>query len=81
MAEWANLKTALATQSHGLDSDEAFSKIGCSMPSFEWASAFLYNWPGLRWVAMRLTALSAQPQGVSTAGQSKGGYTQKSATD
>ena len=63
MAEWASLQTALATQSHGLDSNEAFSKIGCAMPSFEWASAFLYKWPGLQWVAMRLTALSCSASG------------------
>ena len=63
MAEWASLQTALATQTHGLDPDEAFSKIGCAMPSFEWASVFLCNWPGLRWVAMRLTALSCSASG------------------
>jgi hypothetical protein len=63
MAEWANLKTALATQSHGLDSDGAFSKVGCDMPSFEWANAYLYKWPGLQWVAMRLTALSCSASG------------------
>ena len=85
MAEWANLKTALATQSHGLDSDGAFSKVGCDMPSFEWANAYLYKWPGLQWVAMRLTALSCSASGcvpgVSTAGRSKGGYTRESAAD
>ena len=56
-------KKALATQTHGLNPDEAFSKIGCAMPSFEWASVFLCDWPGLRWVAMRLTALSCSASG------------------
>ena len=63
MAEWAGLQTALVIQSHGLDSDEALSKRACEMASWEWASAFLYPWPGLRWVAMRLTSLSCSASG------------------
>ena len=63
MAEWAGLQTALATDTHGLDSEEAFSKRACEMASWEWASAFLYKWPGIRWVAMRLTSLSCSASG------------------
>jgi hypothetical protein len=63
LAEWAGFETALATGSHGLDSNQAFSDIACKMTSWEWASAFLYEWPGLRWVAMRLTSLSCSASG------------------
>ena len=63
MAEWAGLETALATGSHGLDSNEAFSDRACEMASWEWANTFLYPWPGLRWVAMRLTSLSCSASG------------------
>ena len=41
MTEWAGLQTALATEGHGLDSNEAFSKKGCLMASWEWASVDL----------------------------------------
>ena len=33
------------------------------MPSFEWARTFLYHWPALQWVALRLTPLTCSASG------------------
>ena len=37
------------------------------MPAFEWARAYLYPWPAIRWVAMRLTALTCSASGCEHA--------------
>ena len=43
-------------ESFDLNGDVAFSEKGCSMAPFEWARTFLYKWPGIKWVAMRMAA-------------------------
>jgi len=57
------MRTAVATQAHGFNDEEAFSPSACSMAPFEWARAYLYKWKGLQWVAMRLSALSCSASG------------------
>ena len=56
-ADW-NFQTSLAIGDKGLHDEEAFSKQGEKMPPFEWARTFMYHWPALQWVAMRVTSLT-----------------------
>ena len=58
LAQWMAMRTAVATQAHGFNVEEAFSPSACLMAPFEWARAYLYKWRGLQWAAMRLSALS-----------------------
>ena len=63
LADWANFQTSLAIGDKGLNDEEAFSKQGERMPPFEWARTFMYRWPALQWVAMRVTSLTCSASG------------------
>ena len=63
LANWANFQTALSIASNGLDDEEAFPKQAERMPPFEWARTFMYHWPALEWVAMRVTSLTCSASG------------------
>jgi hypothetical protein len=63
LAQYSELRTALATQSFRLDDQYAFSDEGCAMAPFEWARMFLWKWRGIQWVAMRMTALACSASG------------------
>ena len=63
LAQWANFQTALSIASNRLDDEEAFSKTSERMPPFEWARTFMYHWPTLQWVAMRVTSLTCSASG------------------
>ena len=63
LAQWMAMRTAVATQAHGFNVEEAFSPSACLMAPFEWARAYLYKWRGLQWAAMRLSALSCSASG------------------
>ena len=46
-----------------MNEEEAFSAAAKKMPSFEWARFYLYNWPGIQYVAGRLAALACSASG------------------
>jgi len=62
-ADWSHLKTALLTKSNGLNDKSAFTDKACKLAPFEWARTYLYEWPAIQWVAMRLGGLSCSASG------------------
>ena len=72
IAQYMALRTALATETHDRNDGEAFSKEACVMPPFEWARAYLYPWPAIQWVAMRLTEPTCSASGCEHAGSIEG---------
>ena len=62
-AEWSSLKTALLTKTSGLNNKSAFADRACKMAPFEWAREYLFQWPAIQWVAMRLGGLSCSASG------------------
>ena len=63
VTDWSRLKTALLTKSFGLDNKSAFTDKACKMAPFEWARTYLYEFPAIQWVAMRLGGLSCSASG------------------
>ena len=57
------MKTALLTKSSGLNDKAAFTVRACKMAAFEWARTYLYEWPAIMWVAMRLGGLACSASG------------------
>jgi hypothetical protein len=63
ITQWASLQTALKVESHGLDDELAFSPAAKKMPTFEWASVYLYHWPAIQWLARRFPGLACSASG------------------
>ena len=63
VTDWSCMKTALLTKSSGLNDKAAFTVRACKMAAFEWARTYLYHWPAIMWVAMRLGGLSCSASG------------------
>lgn len=63
VADYAQLETAVCTNSNGMDDELAFSARAKKMPSFEWGRTYLYFGADVQWAQMRLTAIgpSASP--------------------
>ena len=61
--EWCSLQTALATKTRGLNDKSAFTDKACKLAPFEWARTYLFFWPAIQWVAMRLGGLSCSASG------------------
>ena len=55
--QWAQLKTAIAVDSYGMNEEEAFSPDANKLQPWEWVRTYLYPWPDLCWALMRLAAL------------------------
>ena len=63
VVQWAAIQTAISVGSHGLNDELAFSSAAQKMPAFEWARAFMYEWPAIQWVAQRVASLSCSASG------------------
>ena len=63
VVQWAAIQTAISVGSHGLNEELAFSSLAKKMPAFEWARAFMYEWPAIQWVAQRVASLSCSASG------------------
>ena len=63
ITEWTGLQTALKTETNGMHNKSAFTDRACKMPPFEWARAYLFEWPAIQWVALRLAGLSCSASG------------------
>ena len=71
-ADWSSLKTALLTKTSGFNSKTAFSERACKMAPFEWAREYLYQFPAIQWVAMRLGGLSCSASGCEHSWSTEG---------
>ena len=62
-SDWSSLQTALLTKTSGMNNKSAFTDRACKMAPFEWAREYLFQWPAIQWVAMRLGGLSCSASG------------------
>jgi hypothetical protein len=62
-AEYAQFLTAVTVESHSMTNTGAFGESARKLQGFEWAQAYLYPWPSLKWLVMRVASLQCSASG------------------